>query len=117
MQEKYTKIILDFLNSHSLISVKGIEETLNIPQSTIGQATNGRLIPEKHIYPLICFLADYGLKIDGYDLIYDAVDDTLTGRKWIENLETIEIEENGASQFEYIIKEDRILITDYFDLI
>jgi predicted transcriptional regulator len=38
MQEKYSNIITEFLKSHSLISVKALEEALKIPQSTIWKA-------------------------------------------------------------------------------
>lgn len=112
MQKKYSEIITAFLKSHPLISVKGLEEALNIPQSTIGQMKTGRLIPEKHIFGLICHLANYGMEIDGYTLSYDPADGVLTGRKWAENIETIE--ENGA--FTYIVKECRMLADSYFDL-
>jgi hypothetical protein len=113
-QEKYSNIITDFLKSHSLISVKALEEALKIPQSTIWKAVQGeRLIPEKHIFPLICFLANYGLKIDGYDLSYDDSDGILFGRQSIETVDDEEID----NTFVYTNKEYRFLAVDYFDLL
>jgi hypothetical protein len=113
MQEKYSNIITDFLKSHSLISVKALEEALKIPQSTIWKAVQGeRLIPEKHIFPLICFLADYGLRIDGHTLEYDHSDGTIIGRKAIE----VETQEDGDG-FIYLVKEYRFIVSDYFDLL
>lgn len=116
IQEKYSNVITEFLRTHPAISSNRIEEELNLPQSTIGQALNGgRLIPVKHIFPLLCYLARYGLELDGYQLNYDPADGLLTGRKWVENKEVIEVE--GGSSFEYIVKEYRFLASDYFDLL
>jgi predicted transcriptional regulator len=113
MQEKYSNIITEFLKSRYLISVNALEHALNIPQSTIGKALQGeRLIPEKHIFPIICFLAEYGLKIDGYDLSYDESNGTLFGRTWVE---TVSTEEEGDG-FVYLIKEYRFTAGNYFDL-
>lgn len=84
-----------------------------MPQSTIGQALSGkRNIPEKYIFELLCELAQYGLKIDGYMLSYDAPIQVLFGRKFLENIETIEV--NG--HLEYVLKESRTIWTSYFDL-
>lgn len=113
MQKKYSDIIIKFLKSHPLISAKGLEEVLEMPQSTIGQALSGvRLIPVKHIYNIVCYLAAYGLEIDGYLLTYNQEDNTITGRKWVKNMKNIK---EGAG-FAYVVKEYRILATDYFDL-
>lgn len=113
MQEKYSKIITDFLLNRPAISVNYLEKELNLPQSTIGQALNGnRLIPEKHIFPILCFLVSYGLQVDGYNLSFDSESCTISGRKWAENIDTIE----EGSGFAYIVKEYRILFSDYSDL-
>lgn len=113
MQEKYSNIITEFLKSHSLISVNKIEEKLKIPPGTVAQAMAGnRFIPEKHIFPIIAHLADYGIKLEGYEVEYDPVGNLITGRKWIENIKTIE--KDGG--FEYIVKEYRFLASGYFDL-
>ena len=115
MQEKYSDMICDFLRSHNLISVNALEEKLNIPQSTIGKAMNeNRLIPTKHIFPIICELSRYGFEIDGYSLSLDEATGVLFGRKFVENIETIE-EPQGS--FEYIIKEYRNIYSDFFDLL
>ena len=114
MQKKYSDIIVEFLKSHPLISSKALEEALSIPQSTIGQALSGaRLIPEKHIYYIICHLANYGLQIDGYTLTYDPSDNVLTGRKWVENMKTVK----DGGGFAYVVKEYRMLAADYTDLL
>lgn len=114
MQQKYSDLICDFLKSHELISVNALEEKLQIPASTIGQALNGnRLIPSKHIYCILCELAKYGIKIHDFNLTLDEETDVIFGRRFIENIETIENESN----FEYVIKEDRIFFSDYTDLI
>lgn len=113
MQKKYSNIITDFLSTHPAISMNRVEEDLGVPQSTLFKAKGDRLIPTKHIYPLLCYLAGYGLKIDGYDLSYDPADDTLTGRRWVDNVDTIE--EDGG--FVYVVKEYRLLAAGYFDLL
>lgn len=113
MQERYSTIITDFLKSHPLIGLRPLENILHIPTGTIRQAASGdRQIPEKHIYPIICHLADYGLKIDDHSLTYDPADGMLSGRRWLENV--IDEEVNGS--FRYIIKESRWFATNYFDL-
>lgn len=117
-QEKYTKIITDFLRSHPVISVLGVEKELNLPSSTIRSPMAGlREIPTKHIFPIIGFLANYGLQIEGYNLKYDPEDGTLSARKWVENMEVIEVESETGSHFEYIVKEYRWIASDYFDLL
>lgn len=113
MQEKYSNIIIDFLKSHPRISVLGLEKELKLPSGTLQHPKAGlRKIPEKHIYPIVCHLADYGLKIDGYTLTHDSSDDTLTGRKWLEDVKTIELHRT----FIYVVKECRMFAGGYFDL-
>lgn len=117
MQEKYSNIITDFLREHVLISVKGLEENLSLPDGTIRQAlVGGRLIPEKHIYRILCELAKYGLEIQGYRLTYDPVDNSLSAAKWVKNVKTIEKKSKDGNYFEYIVKEARWMANDYFDL-
>lgn len=114
LQEKYSNIITEFLRTHPLLSINAIEIELNLPQSTIAQSIKGpRFLPVKHIYSLICLLAQYGLKIDGYTISYDPSDDTISGRKFVENIKTIE--EDGS--FTYVIKEYRFIAADFHDLL
>lgn len=114
LQEKYSNLICDFLKSHSFISVHALEKECNIPQGTINQATNqSRQIPAKHIYNILCELVDYGLKINDYTMKFDPEDGNLYGRKWVENVGT---EEEGQG-FVYIVKEHRVVFTNFADLI
>lgn len=114
MQEKYSNIIVEFLKAHPLIPTQSLEQALGIPDTTISKAVHGdRLIPTKHIFPILCFLAEYGIEIDGYALSYDDQIDSLFGRKFIENVKTIE--KDGV--FTYIVKESRTIFTDFFDLL
>jgi hypothetical protein len=113
MQEKYSTIICDFLKSHPLISVNGLEETLNIPQSTVWKAVkNAREIPTKHIFTIICHLAGYGLQIDGFGLTYDQNDGILFARKAFE----VKTKKDGEGFF-YIVKEHRFIAGSFFDLL
>lgn len=110
--------IISFLKSHPLISVAGLEKQLDIPDSTIRQATTGaREIPHKHLFPVVSLLAGYGLKYDGYDLSYDPNDGVLSGRRFVENMETIEVNDQDGTNFEYIVKEYRSLWTNSDDFI
>jgi len=60
-QIKKSKQIVDFLNDRDLISVKTLEDKLNLPGSTISKAIYGtRLIPKKHIKSIECVLEKYG---------------------------------------------------------
>lgn len=112
-QVDYTKHICEFLLNHILISVNGLEQLLQLPATTISQAMNGsRSIPEKHIFKIVCELANYGFEIDGYILRYDASDNSLSGRKWVKNIKTVK-EGDG---FAYIVKEYRWIAGDYSDL-
>lgn len=114
MQEKYSNLICDYLRSRPAIAATTIEKKLGLPDSTIRQALAGaQLIPEKHIFPIVCYLSGYGLTIDGYTLSYDPADDTLSGRKWVENVGT---EEDGDG-FVYIVKEYRFFASSYSDLL
>ena len=54
--------ILKFLKTHELISVHALEKKCGMPQSTIGQAQNGRKVPEKYHESLIKELKRYGFK-------------------------------------------------------
>lgn len=113
MQEIYSNIITNFLRSHPAIAPTTLENELSLPNSTIRQALAGaQLIPKKHLFNIICHLADYGLKIDGYILSYNPADGILSGRKWVENIEIIE-EGDG---FAYIVKEYRIMANDISEL-
>ncbi len=114
MQEKLNELLLAFFKSHPAIAPTTVEKELDLPSTTIRQALAGaQLIPVKHLYPIICYLAGYGLQIDGYSLSYDAADNTLSGRKWVENMETVE--EDGG--FAYIVKEHRFNANDVFDIL
>lgn len=60
-QIKKSKQIVDFLNDRELISVKILEDKLNLPGATISKAIYGtRLIPKKHIQRIECVLEKYG---------------------------------------------------------
>jgi hypothetical protein len=114
MQEKYTNIIREYFRSHPAVAPTIVEKELGLPNGTIRQAlATGRLIPAKHIYSIVCYLADYGLQIDGYSLIHDEVDDTLSGRKWIRNVKT---SEKKTGEFVYTIEEYRLFAANFFDL-
>lgn len=107
-QEKYSLIICEFLNERDLISVNALEKKLALPQSTFGQALSGkRLIPEKHIWNIICELANYGLKIDGYSLEYDSDGGSLFFRK------TVSVK---TRKKDYLVTELRWIAGSYFDL-
>ncbi|HRQ17686.1 MAG TPA: hypothetical protein PL085_11460 [Agriterribacter sp.] len=100
--------------SISGISARAIETELKLPDSTIRKALTGaREIPAKHIFPIICLLAGYGLKIDGYTLTFDQADGPLTGRKWVENIKT----KKEGTGFVYIVKEYRFFASSFFDLL
>lgn len=106
--------IVEFLTEHPLISVNALEVELGMPQSTIGQALGGgRDIPRKYIYELICILCNYGLSINDVSFTYDPIISTLFGRKFLDNVETIE----DGNSFEYIVKEARIVAMTYEDLL
>lgn len=54
---------LTFLESHPLISVRGLEKAVNMPNDTIRKAKESkgkRGIPEKYFYQLGLILRDYG---------------------------------------------------------
>lgn len=107
----YSDQIISFLESHPAISVNRVEKDLKIPRSTLVlNRAKERGIPKKHIFPLICYLADYGLKINGYTLTYDKAIDSIFGRKFV-SVEDFNEEENS-----YTVKEYRMLATSYFDL-
>lgn len=57
-----TEKILAWLADHPAISINKIEQEARLPASTIGQAKNGRGIPEKHIATLVAVLKKYGFK-------------------------------------------------------
>ena len=60
-QIKKSKQIVDFLNDRELISVKILEDKLNLPGATVSKAIYGtRLIPKKHIQRIECVLEKYG---------------------------------------------------------
>ena len=60
-QIKKSKQIVDFLNDRDLISVKILEDKLNLPGATISKAIYGtRLIPKKYIQAIECVLEKYG---------------------------------------------------------
>lgn len=119
MNKEYSNLIADFLISHPLISAQGLEKTLGLPNSAIRHALFSRhsgkkqkFIPTKHIWPIVCHLADYGLEINGYQLKYDPADGLLSGRKTVK---TEHIVEQGKG-FIYIIQEYRIIAASYPDL-
>lgn len=141
IQKLYTDHILSFLESHSLISVNLLEQELALPQSTIGKAKSGdRLIPEKHIFDMLCFLSDYGIKdIHGHTLVHDKPTNTLFGYKRTAETKTFEIQKykNGktieiditdgqnhepepgliSTHFKYYNLEYRTLYSSFSDLI
>lgn len=113
-QKKYTDLITEFLVSHPAISIQILEKELGLPSTTIAQAKQGRNIPAKHIYPIICHLVGYGLKIDGFTLSYDPSDKTISGRKWLRNVRSREAKHG---YFIYTVEEEMVLFTAYDDLV
>lgn len=64
-QKKYTRIVVDFLKSHPLISVNALEKLLDLPFTSVHQAVSGkRLIPKSHIFKILVELANYGLTLE-----------------------------------------------------
>lgn len=54
---------LEFLTSHPLISVRGLETAAGMPRDTIRKAKeskDGRRIPEKYFYKMGLILVNYG---------------------------------------------------------
>lgn len=116
-KESINKQVLDFFRTNDLISVKKLEDKLNLPATTIHQALCGsRDIPEKHLFNIIYELVQYGFKLDGYDWTIDDNPDIqhIYGRKFIDMVETIEDNEGGIV---YVVKEDRTLACDITDLL
>lgn len=57
--------IIEFLKSHPLIKVRGLEVEAEIPNDTIRNAMegkDGREIPEKHVPKIVGVLKKYGFK-------------------------------------------------------
>ena len=107
-QQKYTNVITEFLKSHPLISLNALEKTLDIPQSTLHKAVNSaRLIPSKHIFPLLCELAGYGLEIDGFRLSVDE-SNNIFARKDVETVD--------STDDYYLSKQYRWFAGSYLDL-
>lgn len=146
LQQKYTEHILSFLEKRPYISISTLERTTGIAVGAVSLAKSvGRLIPEKAIFPLLCELSKCGITdINGYTLEYDEEGHVLFGRKFVENQKTIEVltmkdgskverevtdemtspdytdEFDGQysmSTFEYYEKVDKVMYTDYFDLL
>lgn len=113
LQEELTNIIVAYITSHPLINVNALEKALALPQATIGKALNGsRNISQKHLFPIICYLSSYGLKLFDFTLSYNPNDHLLSGRKTIDTLELIE----EKLVFTYIVKEDRFSVSNILDL-
>lgn len=86
-EKKYSKIIFDFLEENPILSGRKIEREANVFQGTISGGKNNGYISKNQIYPLLCVLANYGLKIDGYILEFDKEKNTILGKKLVENVE------------------------------
>lgn len=111
-QQKYSDAICEFLTSHHLIAVATLEQLLSLPASTIAQALNGsRSIPQKHIFPILCELARYGIEVEGYRLVYDEATDTIIAAF----ADEVETKEEGDG-FVYFVKEYRWIACSYTDL-
>lgn len=55
--------IIDFLKTHPLLNIYGIEAACGISHSTIANAIAGRRkIPQKHVRELELFLSNYGFR-------------------------------------------------------
>lgn len=64
-ENKHTKNILNFLRSHPLISITGLEKAGKVPNDTIRKWIYGfRSLPKKHIYKI-----ELVLKLGNYILI------------------------------------------------
>ncbi len=112
-QERITAQIVEFLKSRPLISIKGLEEKVGMPPTTIAKAVeNTRFIPEKHLFSVIWELSYYGFQLDGSRIEADEETGTLFFLKFVENIETIE----DDNSFAYIVKEYRYMATNYTDL-
>lgn len=68
--KELSAIILEFLQD-PILSKSLIEKSVGIPQGTFNRAQRTGVIPSQHIYPIICFLANYGFKLYGYSLWVD----------------------------------------------
>jgi len=59
--------LIEYFKTHPLISLNGLEQKLNIPQSTLSKAVKGhRPIPIGYLYKLSLELRDYGYQIENY---------------------------------------------------
>lgn len=63
---RLTTLIVEWLNSHKLISVNGLEKELGLPRGAIALAKGSRNIPTEYIFPVMHYLSDYGLKIEDW---------------------------------------------------
>jgi hypothetical protein len=83
--------IMEFLNQPIFAQrLKTIEELTGIPSTTLSKTNTGRLIPKKHIFSLIGFLAPYGFKLYGYSLSMDE-QGNLFGQKITDQVKSYEL--------------------------
>lgn len=60
---KQSEKILQFLQAHPLINIRGLENQAETPIDTIRNALEGkRGLPEKHSDSIIAIIKDYGYK-------------------------------------------------------
>lgn len=62
MKQMNSQTIIDFLKSHELISIHGLEKKLGLSNGTISKAVDGRRgLPEKYHEKIISELKKYGI--------------------------------------------------------
>lgn len=93
-----SKKIVSFLKERPLISVKGLEHALGLPDSTIRHAMTGnREIPCKYLHDIIVHLINYGFTLNGYNMKYDSSDGSILFEKIVRQISFMDT----GNHFEY----------------
>ena len=99
--------IKDYFNRNNCISVSAVEVEAEMPARTLHNYLNGSRdkFPSKHLPGLLRVLSQYGLIHDGWSFLYDSSDRTFICEKRIygKSIESVEVEEEGRSHFEYLV--------------
>ena len=111
--------IAAFLKTHEAVSMNFIEKQLKIPQGHLSRCVkNDKTISPNHFWRLITFLANYGLKIDGFALVFE--DNVLIMTKKVATFKgkTYEIVgQDGVTHYQYACREYRDIADSIFDLL
>jgi hypothetical protein len=99
------KWIKDFFEKPNCLSVSALEAEAGMPKRTLHNFLNGskQTFPSKHTPALLAVLSRHGFKWRGWTFNYDPFDKTFIVEKRIEGreIESVEVEEEGSSHFEY----------------